>query len=261
MNGGNLQIKKEKSRSLIDELQDQVVKAEGWKNQKGTVGQEAQTKKGMALSQKIKGLRVLANQVKGTKKVVSADMLTPDILKEYQKNYGLSKKDMERMLGDLQKGVEVDFDQESSNSIGEQKNFQNLTRSPLSKEVKPGKTTLAIRNKLGETLSQKRGQGMATYQKATLTEKEVAEYKKTYGLSKKELEKLSLDIQTGALMVDTYPQQEQETEPQQKQETGQQQEQETEQLHQEQETEQLHQEQETEQLHQEQETEQEQEIG
>ena len=188
-------FQEKKSNNLIDEYREQLAKAEKWGKQEDNfsidnIQRQAKTKKGRVLSQKIEGLQHLARQVKTAGTVVTADMLTPDILESYNTTYGLSKKDMERLLGDMQRG-NVSVLEEAE----EVTHFRTIQRSKLMGDDSERST--AIRNQLRAQLQEKRSQmDSPSFQKVSLTDAEAEEYKKNYGLSKKDLEKLSLDIQT-----------------------------------------------------------------
>ncbi|MBQ3105470.1 MAG: hypothetical protein IJC59_06385 [Lachnospiraceae bacterium] len=203
------QLQKRKSSSLMDELNTKLAK-----ETKGQIPgslhtkKQAQTNKVHILSQKIAGLQQLVHQVKAKGTVVAADMLTPEMLTHYNTNYGLSKKDLERMLGDLQRdGQPMDAISPQKTEASVNHSFAMPTRSKLLKKGQDSIGTNNLLKALGKQLNDKRWsqtQELPSFQLVTLTDEEALEYQKTYGLSKKELNKLSLDIQTGAVKVDDY---------------------------------------------------------
>ena len=155
---------------------------------------------GQRIAKKLEGLSLLKNRVKAQGAVVAADMLTADMEKEYKQRYHLSKKELERMLNEMQQGQVKDFQLKED----EYAPIQTGKRSELSKKMYAGRSELY--QKLGKVLYDKRQNNpqMASFQLVSLEEDTISEYKKQYGLSKKELNKISLDIQTRAVSVEQY---------------------------------------------------------
>ncbi len=219
-----------KKLSLMEELQADL-RAEDMKSGFNIYaleeGQE-RTKKGKTLSNKIKGLRALADKVKARGTVVATDMLSKKIISGYGKKYGLSKKDMERMINDMQNGDYLETEEETTEILQndgvnqieadiEELEFSETKRSKISKVQNMSEEHLAVCQELGRILEAKRtalGITENSMRMVNLEESDIREFKR-YGLSKKEVEKLSKDIQTGTLRVYSYtvtPQVEEEQE-------------------------------------------------
>lgn len=156
-------------------------------------GQE-RTKKGKRISNKIKGLRVLANKVKSRGTVVSTDMLSENMINAYEKKYGLSKKDMKRMVNEMQNGDYAEMQEETTevladDAVVEASDFAEIKRSKVSKKQDMSEQHLELCQELGRVLLAKRtelGVNMNSMRMINLAETDIREFKR-YGLSKKEL--------------------------------------------------------------------------
>ena len=199
-NDGFLHQEKQKKESLMEELQNKFAKEMKLKNYMDyDPNLPTTTKEGEKLLGKLKGLTILKNRVKAQGAVVTAEMLTSEMKSNYQRNYGLSSKELERMLSDMQNGYVEDFKQDN----GEYRKFETKIQSPYSKEQNAGQSKMY--QQLGELLYQRRKeQNIPTFQLAVL-EKDVAkEFQKKHHLSEKKLKKISFDIQTRAIQVPKY---------------------------------------------------------
>lgn len=117
------------------------------------------------IEKKLEGITLLKKRVKAQGSVVAADMLTSEMESEYKKQYGLSKKELERMLSEMQKGRVEDFE------LGENEyaRFEIKTRSALSKQENAGQSE--VYRELGKVLYQKRQeQKLSSFQLVPLDE-------------------------------------------------------------------------------------------
>lgn len=200
-NGFKYQEKKiEKKLNLEEELQNQFAKTMGLQSfSQYDLMHPVKNKEGQALAKKLEGLTLLKNRVKAQGSVVAADMLTSEMESEYKKQYGLSKKELERMLGEMQQGQVEDFELGKN----EYARFETKTRSSLIKSDNVSQSE--VYKELGRVLYQRRQeQKLSSFQLVSLEEETTRSFKEQYRLSKKELNKISLDIQTRAVRVEEY---------------------------------------------------------
>lgn len=200
-NGFKHQEKKiEKKLNLEEELQNQFAKTMGLKSfSQYDPMQQMKNKKGQVLAKKLEGLTLLKNRVKAQGSVVAADMLTSEMESEYKKQYGLSKKELERMLSEMQHGQVEDFELGKN----EYARFETKTRSSFSRVENAGQSE--VYKQLGKVLYRKRQeQKLSSFQLVSMEEETTRSFTEQYRLSQKELNKISLDIQTRAVRVEEY---------------------------------------------------------
>ena len=102
---------------LIGELHQDLEKEEQLslnQNQMGRVSYgdkktAFKTDKGKKLATKLQGLYAVMDQIKAQDTFVTADMIPKEMQKECKKKYGISSKDLERLVGDMQQGNTPDF--------------------------------------------------------------------------------------------------------------------------------------------------------
>lgn len=202
MMSGDRTVYQEKNKkiTLIQELQQKIAKEEGLSSYSQIQqGYETKTQKGYSFSRKLQGLELFKQRVKAQGAVVTADMITPEMKSEYQRDYQLSSKELERMLSEMQQGYVEDFHQEE-NEYGR---FKTNIKSEYSKEKNAGESKLY--SHLGEVLYEKRKtQNLPSFQLVTLEKNIADEFKAKHHLSEKKLQKISLDIQTHAITVPKY---------------------------------------------------------
>ena len=107
MMSGDRTVYQEKNKkiTLIQELQQKIAKEEGLSSYSQIQqGDETKTQKGYSFSRKLQGLELFKQRVKAQGAVVTADMITPEMKSEYQRDYQLSSKELERMLSEMQQG-------------------------------------------------------------------------------------------------------------------------------------------------------------
>ncbi len=195
---------KKKKTSLYDELGNQLRTAEKNKELKwwGPWNEPVNTQKGQKIYNKMEGLARLSVDVKQQGTVVSADMLTKEAKQEFKTNYGLSRKELERMLGDMQEG-RVGVSEGLAVKERSYELFASRKRSSfVQEETQEHREAF---EELGELLREKRkAEKLESYQMAELTERERQEFRIRYNLSEKELKKMVLDLQTGAVQAQKY---------------------------------------------------------
>ena len=82
-------------------------------------------------------MELFKQRVKAQGAVVTAEMITPEMKSEYQRDYQLSSKELERMLSEMQQGYVEDFHQEE-NEYGR---FKTNIKSEYSKEKNAGENS------------------------------------------------------------------------------------------------------------------------
>lgn len=194
------ELKQEKQRNLETELQEKLAKTIG-ADSFLQVKQEQilRSRESLIISKKLQGLELLKKRVKAQGSVVAADMVSKEKALEYKEQYGLSAKEVERMLNEMQQGQVEDFNLES-NEYGR---FETRIRSQ--EWEKTGIAHAPVYAKMAEALYQKRKQlNPASFQLVALEEGTTKELEQEFHLSSKELKKISLDIQTRAVRVKEY---------------------------------------------------------
>ena len=127
----------EKKINLEEELQNQFAKTMGLQSfLQFDHRHHVKTKESRLIEKKLEGLTLLKNRVKAQGAVVAADMLTSEMESEYKKQYGLSKKELERMLNEMQHGQVEDFELGKN----EYARFGTKTRSSFSKVENAGQS-------------------------------------------------------------------------------------------------------------------------
>lgn len=207
MTGEESLYQKKRPLTLMEELQRDLKKEtiqEAVPAVHEPVQQEAAyTKKGRQIHNKLVGLQVLTGRIRAQGTVVAADMLTDEMRQKYEQEYGLSKKELERMMGDLQRGA-VPEDMLPDHELGaaRKRYFRPRIRSKLLREQRNAERTRTILKDLGYRLTKKRwcdGGEVESFRMVTLSPEKQLQFQQRYGLSKKELEKLVMDFQTGSV--------------------------------------------------------------
>ena len=267
---------KKQDYGLIGELHRDLEKEEQFSLSRGKLGQvsygQAKTKKGKQIFRKLSGLYSVMNQIKSSDAFVTSEMLTNEMREEYTEKYGISSKELDRLVGDIQQGRTPDFtlkemekEEDGSFSIlqenarkqedaflrktaqeyrdkdstlkdwSDEKLVSSIKRDiglihndwnledpehihgnrvvvkvkskQIRSEVDISQRSTAFLDKIQKDKKKKLGmerlkqdlaakrQGLAPHQSVALNAAEIAEYKKQYGLSKKDLEKLSQNVQ------------------------------------------------------------------
>ena len=204
---------------------------------------QATTKKAKATLKKLSGLYAVLNEIQGLNSVATADMLTEDIYKKCKKNYGISKKELQRLINDAQNGLVPQLQYESKRDglkLGQGEHYFSVEAAQKrmhaeddNGEQKKNKVTIhqnmegefdgiwkteaemdasSFINKIRSEKKETRKNGIAfieervarlreeqsvrPFQKVTLTQDDIVQCKKEYDLSKKEVEKIAIEIQS-----------------------------------------------------------------
>ena len=109
--------KEKQDYGLIGELHEKLEKEEQFSLKQNAQGRVSygdkkaafKTDKGKKLATKLQGLYAVMDQIKAQDTFVTADMIPKEMRKECDKKYGISSKDLERLVGDMQQGNTPDF--------------------------------------------------------------------------------------------------------------------------------------------------------
>lgn len=204
---------------------------------------EKESKQAQQQFQKLTAQYALLNAIKKSGRVVTAEQITPEVYAQCKNVYGMSTKDVKKVVSDAQQGKMPEFSYEvrkenkqnriqvtqhenkeqgklySSVDITLERNpFHSVIVAPKSekksllKEILDKSTAAKKKQKendksvlreqgveaLRDELRRRREEGqLRSFEMVQLSEAEMKSYEKRYGLSQKEVAKLSQEIQAG----------------------------------------------------------------
>ena len=224
-------------------------------------GTQATTQKAKETLKKLSGLYAVLNEIQGLNSVATADMLTEDIYIKCKKDYGISKKELQRLISDAQNGLvpqlqyksaydghelergkhyfaveaakervhaEGDNGEQMKNKVTIHQNMEGAFDGIWKTEAEMDASSFI--NKIRSEKKETRKNGIAfieervtrlreeqrvrPFQKVTLPQADIVQCKKVYNLSKKEVEKIAIEIQskTGVAALENNTEQDKTTE-------------------------------------------------
>ncbi|MBE6961226.1 MAG: hypothetical protein E7445_02085 [Ruminococcaceae bacterium] len=145
---------------------------------------------------KLSGLYGVLSSIQSANTVVTADMISPATYQTCKKSYGISKKELKRLVSDAQQGRVPDFAVKSHHQ--DATDMQQVSNAVSFEVMKDASTGNPVTGNI-HVLRQLEAEAILT--DATLTEEESLDFQKEYGFSKKDLEKLSLEVQSSKTSV------------------------------------------------------------
>ena len=246
MVGANELVKNKERNDIIGKFQNELKMSENINA--STMGNftykesNLSTKKGKKAFRKLTGLYKVLGEMKSMNTFVSADMINKETREELKRNYGISSKDLEKLVSDYQQGNTPEFNiengedaqininphavpmednqadalqmqqeqvtinmsqQEQASIHGRISNVADYNNSLIKKirASKNGARKTGI-EKLNSTIKKQRQmQNLNVHQAVKLSDKDIHMISSNYDLSKKEIEKLAIEIQAGLYEV------------------------------------------------------------